>query len=76
MKALFFTKHGSADHFWRCGTCRADHSIERAAGGVEVRVGNTIVAVVCSGCFSATVDAVGRVAPHSFPDLNERGELL
>lgn len=75
MRALWFTKAGSKTSFFRCGSCGTDHP-ETSAEGIFVMVANEVLAIICGKCAPKAKEAVSGALPYSFPDLDDKGQLL
>ncbi len=74
MRALYFSK-ADGRNYYRCGCCRQDFSVNVEAMNL-VMVGCDCMAIVCQGCFVKARESVAAALPHSFPDLDEVGNLL
>ena len=76
MRALYFSKRELPGRsFYRCGVCRQDFSVNVDVG-ILIMVGSDCVGLTCAGCFTKARDLVMASVPHSFPDLDDRGDLL
>jgi hypothetical protein len=75
MRAVFFSKRGEPGVWTRCGRCRVDAKVETETM-VRVMTGNQLLAHLCLDCLPQVTLAISELAPHSFPDLDDIGNLL
>lgn len=53
-----------------------DELQENVPDALPLTIGNTLIGLICSGCFKDVTAKLSNVAPRSLPDLDNAGHLL